>query len=472
MRQDGKGAIGGVGALATIGGLLYRAPLIVLVTFLVLCGLGGGASRSDVASLLYLYPAAILCLAVLLLLPVPRDFRTLRVPLMLLGALALLMLIQLVPLPSPVWQSLPGHGHYQQAAIVLGRPQPWRPISLAPDLTLQSLIGLIFPLVALVGYAALPRDHRFLLLPILIGFAFASAVFGVVQVLNGSGRAFLYNVTHEGSAVGFFANRNHQAALLAMAYPMLSVWTSMPHPDRGYRQTRLWIAAAIGLFLIPLLLITGSRAGLVLAVIGLVSAYLLRDRSLLGAVSGRAGQALKWLFLIVPIALGAVVVLLGRAEAVRRFISPDHLFAEARIGYLPLTLRMARDFFPGGSGFGTFDSLFRGYEPDDRLSIQYFNHAHNDLVELAINGGLAALVLLAVLVGWIIARSRAAYVTRPVHRAQLCARAASVMVLLLFIASLVDYPLRTPIMASIFAIACAWLAEARQPTQQAGDMPE
>lgn len=455
---------------------LYRAPLAITLVFLVLCALGGGASRADVASLLYLNPGALLCLAALLVLPIPRDFHPVRIPLILLAAFALLMLIQIIPLPPGMWTALPGHERYEGAAAIMGVSQPWRPISLSPDLTLQSLTGLIFPLVALVAYASLPHEHRLMLLPILIGFALTSAVFGVVQVMSGSGPAFLYDVTHEGSAVGFFANRNHQAALLAMAYPMLAIWTSMPHPDRSFRRVRLWVAGAIGLFLVPLLLITGSRAGLVLAVLSLVAAYFLRDTKLQqGRTSERlekANRAFKWLFFIVPAVLVGLVILLGRDEAVRRFISPEYLFTEARISYLPLTTSIAWDFFPFGAGFGTFDPVFRGYEPHDRLSIQYFNHAHNDLIELAITGGLPALILLAVLVFFIAATAWSAFRARATHRTDLCARLGAVMILLLFIASLVDYPLRTPLMSAIFALACAWLFEARSRPAVAARAPQ
>jgi hypothetical protein len=34
-----------------------------------------------------------------------------------------------------------------------------------------------------------------------------------------------------------------------------------------------------------------------------------------------------------------------------------------------------------------------------------------------------------------------------------------VMSLILFLASLVDYPLRTPLMALIFAVICGWLGQ-------------
>ena len=52
-----------------------RLAFPVLLLLLGLCLLGGGASRADVASLIYSRPAAILCIAALLLLPGARTMR-------------------------------------------------------------------------------------------------------------------------------------------------------------------------------------------------------------------------------------------------------------------------------------------------------------------------------------------------------------------------------------------------------------
>ena len=56
---------------------------------------------------------------------------------------------------------------------------------------------------------------------------------------------------------------------------------------------------------------------------------------------------------------------------------------------------MLKDFLPTGIGFGAFDPAFRVFEPDSSLSPLYLNHAHNDLVELALTGGIAALLMFA-----------------------------------------------------------------------------
>lgn len=444
---------------------------LALLGFLLLCLLGGGASRADIWSLLYLRPAAILCIATMLLSPGPIDFRGYRIPFLLMGALAALILLQLIPLPPDLWQSLPGRERYAFALAAAGGENVWRPISLTPDLTLNAAIALIVPLAALIGFAAIRRDQRQALLPALLVAACASAVLGIVQLSSGDeSSSYLYEVTHSGSAVGFFSNRNHQAALLAMAFPMLRLWTLMPTKDEHYGRMRFWTAAGMGLLLVPMLLVTGSRAGIGLGLVGLLAAFLVAP---IGA--GRAHGARRWgrvaklVLVITPLALAAAVILFGRAVAIDRLAGQD-LQAELRVQHTPLMLDMVRDFFPVGTGFGSFDPVFRNFEPDGALSDRYFNHAHNDLIELALNGGAAALLLLAAFLIWWVSKSVVAFRTQRIRSPNtLLARLGAIMIMILFLGSVVDYPLRTPFMAVVFVIACGWLARAGSTPESAED---
>src|SRR5688572_22475659 len=127
----------------------FTIPVGVFIAFFALSFLGGGASRGDVLSLLYLRPAAILAIAALLILPIDRDWRTYRSLLLMLGAFAALLVLQLVPLPPALWAQLPGRGAFEAAATAAGQPQPWRPLSLTPERTAQSLLALLFPLATL-----------------------------------------------------------------------------------------------------------------------------------------------------------------------------------------------------------------------------------------------------------------------------------------------------------------------------------
>lgn len=433
----------------------------VLLVFLFLCLVGGGASRADVFSLLYLRPAAIFCLAAMLITPGAIEFRRYWPLFAMLAGLAAIIAAQLIPLPPQLWLSLPGHARYAEAVALAGGGA-WHPLSLSPNLTLNSLVALLVPLAALTGYAAIRPDQRASLLPALIVAGCASAILGVVQLsLGNDSFAYLYQVSHPWSPNGFFSNRNHQAALLAMLLPMLAVWVRMPAADAQRRRTRFWTAILIGLFLVPVQLTTGSRAGIALTLVGLAGVALLgggrRERA--DPAARRRALARRGMLVLLPVLLAGIVTLYGRDLALQRLVVED-IQADLRVEHTRLMLRMVGDFFPFGTGFGTFDPVFRTYEPDSSLDPSYFNRAHNDLIEIVLNGGLPAVLLLAAFLGWYAWSLRAAFVRAPARSpALLLTRLGALMIAMVLLASLVDYPLRTPLMGVIFTIACGWLAD-------------
>ena len=437
-----------------------KLRFFILLGFLLVCLLGGGASRADVWSLLYVRPAAILCLLVLLLSPGEWEFRRFRIPLLLLGLFALTMAIQLIPLPPGFWASLPGFSRYTEAAAAAGLAEAWHPISLAPDLTLNSLLALLPCLVVLVGFAGIREDQRRALLPVLVGFVAADALLSVAQFAGGpESPAYLYDITNSEAPVGFFSNRNHNAALLALALPMLAVWIATPSPSRQYQRARTWVALAFGLFLLALIVATGSRAGMVAGAVGLIAAFWL-------APSFTAGWDRHWRIAfriataVIPILLIAFTIYADRATSIFR-MTDNAVGGDLRIEALPVLTDMLRTFSPQGIGYGAFDPVFRGFEPDSLLAPEYFNHAHNDLLELALTGGVTALLVLLLFViwwGWRVTH----LVTGPRRRtSDRLTRLGGVIIAILLGASLVDYPLRTPLLAVIFTMACCWLTVPR-----------
>jgi O-antigen ligase len=136
--------------------------------------------------------------------------------------------------------------------------------------------------------------------------------------------------------------------------------------------------------------------------------------------------------------------------------------------YLPLYFSMAKAYFPFGAGFGSFDSVFRAFEPTQTLSTFYMNQAHNDLIQIIIEGGvLAALAALAFSL-WFAARAWSLWWHKIRSPADLLGRTGSVIVLLLLLSSAVDYPLRTPALAVLMAISCCWMLPRREPMARKG----
>jgi O-antigen ligase len=129
---------------------------------------------------------------------------------------------------------------------------------------------------------------------------------------------------------------------------------------------------------------------------------------------------------------------------------------------------MAKTYFPFGAGFGSFDSVFRAFEPTQTLSTFYMNQAHNDLIQIIIEGGVLAALAAIVFSLWFAGRAWSLWWYKIRSPADLLGRTGSVIALLLLLSSAVDYPLRTPALAVLMAISCCWMLPRHEPMARKG----
>ena len=445
------------------------AALSAMLVFLAIVLLTGGGSRPDIQSLVILRPLAVLFGAGACLFLTPGMVREIKAPLVLLGALAALMIVQLIPLPPSLWTSLPGRTLYAEAAAALGIEQPWRPLSLSPGRTWNSLVSLLVPAAALLLFALLSRRARTRVLTALIVLLGASAVLGLAQVAGPpGGPLYTYAVTNEASAVGFFSNRNHQALMLACLFPMLAAFAVLPGASGKRDPRRMWISAAVAITLIPFVLATGSRAGLVLSLVGLLFAALLLWTAPGRGARPRGSRAWVWIALAGAVAaMVAVTLLFARADSLYRLAGAE-LASDLRVRLLDPLAELIAATFPAGIGFGAFDPVFRSVEPDAILRRSYANNAHNDLLQLVLEGGLFGVLLLGALLAWLGRHAWRVWLREPAETAILLGRLGSLVAAMILLAGIVDYPLRTPFVMVVFAISLAWLGSARpsRPRQE------
>ena len=429
-----------------------RIALAAIAILWLITMFTGGSARADVLYLVPLRGAAVAGLALLLLLIVPERLRLQRGVLLFTGAAALIVSVQLIPLPPSLWTALPGREVYGTLSSVPGLGDVWRPISLSPDLTWNALLSLLPPLFYLVAVGALTRIPRRWLLLGLLGTILFSGFTGLLQIAGGPDSPLRhYQYTNRDSAVGLFANRNHQAVFLAMGIPVAAWWGLL---DSGSirRGGRLAIAAAMVLFLLTASVTTESRMGAVIVLLSLILSlvYVLRHTGL-----SRAGT--RWLA-----AAGLVTLSLGAAAfgtwSDSRMVAAT-VADDLRIRILPESIEAARTFFPVGAGFGAFPDIFPRFEAVEDLKPTYVNHTHSELTQIVIEGGAAAILVLLVFLGWFFRASWHAWATPknsalPGAEARLC----SVIMVLPLVASITDYPLRTPLMACSFAATVAILS--------------
>jgi O-antigen ligase len=439
---------------------LGRMRRLLILAFLgAALAIAGGASRFDEDQQAIVRLAAVLALGASFW---SLDFKPLTErPALMLGAAAayLLVLCQLIPLPPQLWEALPGHDLYAAIAMQVGAVG-WRPLSLTPDLTLNALYALLPATAAAVAALYLDGRQRIWLARGVVAIACASAVVGLSQVTGGESGLRLYRVTSEDAPVGLLANRNHQAAFLSCALALTGALIGLRRRDVS--DPRIGLAAGLGVaaLLALAVLSTGSRMGLLLVCLGALGglwAYKASGRRLLPR-----RPVLRLVLAVGTLALLAGVMLAAvRSGAVDRLAHTNRV-SETRAAMVEPLLTTARAFMPLGSGFGSFETVFRRFEPDSLLSTIYMNQAHNEPLQLAIEGGVPALVLLAGFILWW-GRTSMRILGRGV-RALSVAWVASTVILMA--SSLVDYPLRTPLLSSLFAVACVEMARAAKRSSE------
>ena len=130
---------------------------------------------------------------------------------------------------------------------------------------------------------------------------------------------------------------------------------------------------------------------------------------------------------------------------------------------LPTVLTMIATYFPFGAGVGSFDPIFRMNEPHALLKLTYFNHAHNDFLEIVLDAGAPGLLVLTAAFGWWGWASMRAWGPDSGRR-HILPRLGSAILFLVVVASIFDYPARTPTIMAMMVIAAMWLATTPERT--------
>jgi O-antigen ligase len=431
----------------------FSARLFPLSTslFLLVALLLGGATRREVIS------SDLVALAALPLLawsiwrarggPVPGSWRG---PLWLIGGLATVGLLQLLPLPPAIWTLLPGRGTIAADMASAGLAPGWQPLSLSPQNTQHSLIALLPGVAMFAAALQLSARDRTRLLWLMLAVGLASVLVGLIQVLQGEHSPLrFYAVTNPNPAVGFFANRNHLASLMVALMAVaaaLAVDAVITRPLPRWR-----LGAALGMLLVLLIGdgLTQSRSGMLL---------LAPLTAGIAALAWRAGLYRKLSrTALIGVALAAVTVLaltLFAFQATAERLTGG-FSNELRFQALGVIVRAIADYMPFGTGFGSFVPVYKMFESPAVMQSTYVNHAHDDWLEIVLEGGMPAVALL---IGFLIWWGRAGVALwRKAGGRETLTRGAWLVTLVLLIHAFLDYPLRSPAIMCVFALACAML---------------
>lgn len=454
-----------------------NARRIGLIILCVAAFIMGGGSRGDIASLVVLRPLAFLLLAYAITVGGLADLQRHAAVILFGAAIVFVTAAHLAPLPPDLWQSLGGRDIVVEADILVDAGPIWRPLALNATEAANALASLVVPAAGIALIAVQRSDWRRTALYTMLAMGGLSILLALLQVLGPpNGPFYTYRITNGSSPVGLFANRNHNAIFLGCLLPGLAVLAVDGRPPhrgqkdwRFVRQVACWLGGVLALIFV---LTSGSRAGLILA--GLAASLIpfvlgTPVRTLLlppiasasselhrqGSTGARSTRYLRIVGVFVLALALALVALFGR------FGSGVHRLGEGgdnRTEMWEATYPLIGKYFPWGSGAGSFADVFMLDEPYGLLGPKYVNHAHNDVLEVALTFGLPGLLLMAVFALFLLkrgvslwrARTDASFDAR-------MRRLGFVLLVLLPVASVVDYPLRTPALSVLFVIGVAWL---------------
>jgi len=351
--------------------------------------------------------AGSLLVCLLILLQYRREKRGFYRPPGLLLLLCFLMIpvLQLIPLPAVMvsYISPKAYEIYSGALRETGLPG-FIPLSL-------SLKGTLHELLRFLSYGAFyfstvqilaSRENFRRVLAVLVVFASILALFSIVQHLLFNGRIYwLRPLTQGGTPFGPYVNRNHYAGLMEMIFPLVVALFFYYRPVMVYGRFRERLAGVLSQMRTNLHVLTGfsailiavsvflslSRGGIVSISLSMMIFGLL---ILIGEGMGRRGLLIMLLFLVILLAVGWF----GWDPIFERFSrirGQEGEIAELRLQIWRDMLEGIGDFWLVGSGFGSFIHLYPLYQgfSGDKIA----THAHNDILELCLEGGVVALLI-------------------------------------------------------------------------------
>ncbi|MER8603894.1 O-antigen ligase family protein [Mesorhizobium sp. M1156] len=329
-----------------------------------------------------------------------------------------LAVLQIVPLPAAIFNGL-------RPELLVGDPwvgeSQFRFISVGVGRTVESLLYLLGAAAFFLAVLRLRAEQASALLPFFFMGVICNGLAGAIQYSLSDDVAIVGLLPFTINA-GLFANVNHFSALLFVSIPFVVYYGLF----RGHL-----LSGSFGLIVLLLLLLAaGSRAGVLIGLaITVLSVIFLSARS---RVSG---------FSVLLIFIGlSIYTMSAWTKLDAQALDP----AFGRGEFARTTIEGIKNNWATGIGFGNFQKAYQIYERESMIFREYVNHAHNEYLELAFEGGVPAILLMTgYFVLLLIALVR-------IRRDPL-QKAAFLSVSFLLIHSLVDYPLRTGALAMTFA---------------------
>ena len=304
----------------------------------------------------------------------------------------------------------------------------WAFWAASPSRALESVLFTICILGFFLFIANL-NDHQQerLIKFITLGFVINMLV-GIIQLSYGA-KVIISNVLPFDIASAMFANENHFSSLVYMVIPLFA-WRFLATAWQPL------VFVLIALLIVLFQFAIGSRAGMAIA-------------------SGLAIFSFFWFGVsIVPLKVKQLI--LGLVPLIvfvgfYYYLSNEAPTGATRSVFFANTWQAIQDHWAVGTGLGSFVIIYPMYEAREEIAYVYANHAHNDFLELLLEVGIASIIMCLLYVFQIMKHST---------RSKL-SQAAGLSILAVLLHSVIDYPLRTMAISTIFGILSAIILSQR-----------
>jgi len=391
--------------------------------------------------------------------------------------------VQTLPgfLPSGYW-----HPMWVDAARALAGPHFLGLVTSDPALTMSAILrltcyGAIFWLSAQLGRER-TRAHEALVVLSLAGSAYAA--YGLlVHFVGWETILWMPKWAYPGDLTATFVNRNAYGAyaglgLLTCAALFIHSLQPLAKGRHGRSYGAFDIAETVILRAMPYLLgvlVIGSALllshsrGAMLAT-GVALGTLLVTAATAGVMRPRAAVLMSCAVLVVG---GAALAISGDVT-IERLVEDTSTTQDAdRLNTYRLALVAIADSPMTGNGLGAFLPTFRVYRDVSVSGATVWDYAHNVHLELAMDLGLPATILLYLSFGAVIFSCFAGLIRR--HRDQIFPALAIGAAVLLGVHGLVDFSVQMPAIAATFALllgigfAQSWNSDRRETTDASSE---
>jgi hypothetical protein len=341
----------------------------------------------------------------------------------------------------------------------------WRSLSVEPGATLERLAWYVALLLGflVVRDRVADRSRHAAYRWALFGLFVALGLFALVQAQLWNGKIYwVRTMLVRAQPFGPYFNPTNLAGVMELAVPAMAgfAWGRLARGGRATVYEPGFGAATVGA---ALCLVAGfasaSKLAAALLVTFLVTLALLGVRG----VRARLTVAGACLVLALPAALLLPSTRLG--ERLGHFVarSDEAALMEGRFVVWQAGGAMLRDYPVTGAGFGTFREVFQTYVPAGAPA--RYSHAHNDYLELLLDGGLGAGLLVAWLAWGFARRAVRGRSGRGISHAHL---GLALGVASLAVHAAFDFNHQVPANALIWVVACALLVPPQDARLQDG----